>query len=288
MAESNPQLRRAGTSSDDPSATARGADQTIAQAAQAVGVSPSTIRLWERQGLIRVRRTAAGHRRFGWLEIERMLAVRAIHEERRTPVYKLVVPLPPAPSSEVSWRRPASQPNQVGLRISQVRWQLQLSLRELGRRAHVSASHLSSIERGHAQASIAALQKVTTALGVTMATLLGDAAPERTLVRSQEGNSSRVNARGVEIVDLAPTAKLLEPQLFTLAPGASSGGYSRHEGEEFIHVLQGCLELWVEGGERYRAETGDSLCFASARAHRWRNPGRRPTRLIWVNTPRSF
>jgi transcriptional regulator with XRE-family HTH domain len=252
MAEGNPQLPGARSSTDDPSATVKSGDQTIAQAAQAVGVSPSTIRLWERQGLIRARRTPAGHRRFGRLEIERIRSVRALHEARRTPVHKLVVPLAPAPSSDVSWL-PASPLNQVGVRIRQVRWQQQLSLRELARRADVSASHLSSIERGHAQASVVALQKVTTALGVTLAALLAETTPEWTLVRSQKRDSPRVKARGVEIMNGAPTAKLLEAQLFTLAPApaaaAPTGTKVRSSSTCFRAVSS---SGWREGSDTWR------------------------------------
>jgi uncharacterized cupin superfamily protein len=97
-----------------------------------------------------------------------------------------------------------------------------------------------------------------------------------------------IGVPGVRIENLAPAARMLEPQLFVLDPGAHSGGSYRHDGEEFVHVLEGTLEVWLNGSEHYRVGPGDSLCFSSQRGHRWRNPGRKPARVIWVNTPPTF
>ena len=55
---------------------------------------------------------------------------------------------------------------------------------------------------------------------------------------------------------LASGNKIMEPHLFRIAPGAGSGGSYDHEGEEFIHVLQGKLEVWLDEVERYVLEPG--------------------------------
>src|SRR5439155_7722527 len=62
---------------------------TIGQAAGAVGVSPSAIRLWEKQGLVRSSRTLAGHRRFTADDIRQLRHVRELHEVRRGPIHQL-------------------------------------------------------------------------------------------------------------------------------------------------------------------------------------------------------
>jgi mannose-6-phosphate isomerase-like protein (cupin superfamily) len=54
------------------------------------------------------------------------------------------------------------------------------------------------------------------------------------------------------------------------APGASSGGSYRHEGDEFWYVLSGALGVWLNG-EFFRSETGDRLSFASTDEHRFAN-----------------
>ena len=41
-------------------------------------------------------------------------------------------------------------------------------------------------------------------------------------------------------------------------------------------------------GEEYRLKPGDSFYFESATPHRWKNPGRKETSVLWVNTPPTF
>ncbi|MDQ6915348.1 MAG: cupin domain-containing protein [Actinomycetota bacterium] len=173
-------------------------------------------------------------------------------------------------------------------RLRAARLGLGISLRELARRAGVSPSYASAIERGQARPSVAMLQRLTAGLDVTVASLVQPAVPSCTLVRVGDARMLDIGVPGVLIENLAPAARSLEPQLFTLEPGAASGGSYRHEGEEFLYVLEGTLEIWLDGNEHYRARPGDSLCFSSMRGHRWRNPGRKPARVIWVNTPPTF
>jgi len=55
-----------------------------------------------------------------------------------------------------------------------------------------------------------------------------------------------------------------------------------------LHILRGEFEIWLGNKEHYRLKTGDSLYFESSTPHRWRNPGRAETWLLWVNTPPTF
>jgi quercetin dioxygenase-like cupin family protein/DNA-binding XRE family transcriptional regulator len=163
-----------------------------------------------------------------------------------------------------------------------------LSLRELAGKAGVSATYISSIERGLEAPSIAVLQKLTAVLGLTVATLVEPRPPTSTLVRAGQANLLEIGAGGVRIENLSPAAGRLESQLFTISPGAGSGGIYRHEGEEFLYVLDGILEIWLDRDEHHVLRAGDSLCFASNRGHRWRNPGERAVKILWINTPPTF
>jgi quercetin dioxygenase-like cupin family protein len=55
-----------------------------------------------------------------------------------------------------------------------------------------------------------------------------------------------------------------------------------------LHVLRGDFEIWLNSGEHYRLKRGDSLYFESSTPHRWKNPGRSETWLLWINTPPTF
>jgi quercetin dioxygenase-like cupin family protein len=58
-------------------------------------------------------------------------------------------------------------------------------------------------------------------------------------------------------------------------------------GEEFLYVLKGVLEI-VLRAESYTLKAGDSFYFESSVPHKWGNPGRSETCVLWVNTPPTF
>ena len=72
-----------------------------------------------------------------------------------------------------------------------------------------------------------------------------------------------------------------------LAPGASSGGSYRHEGDEFWYVLSGTLGVWLDD-EFFRLEAGDCLAFASTDEHRFANLAPGVTTFLGGNTPSTF
>ncbi|MBA3450164.1 MAG: cupin domain-containing protein, partial [Chloroflexia bacterium] len=81
---------------------------------------------------------------------------------------------------------------------------------------------------------------------------------------------------------------LMELHLFTVDPGAGTGGPFHHEGEEFIMMLEGILRVSIDSLEHYVLEPGDVLYFESFHRHEWVNPGPTPAVFLGVNTPRTF
>jgi len=81
---------------------------------------------------------------------------------------------------------------------------------------------------------------------------------------------------------------MMEPHLFRIAPSAGSGESYAHDGEEFLYIIRGSLEIVLDGGERQRLEEGDSFYFESSNEHHWKNPGKKETLVLWINTPPTF
>jgi uncharacterized cupin superfamily protein len=54
-----------------------------------------------------------------------------------------------------------------------------------------------------------------------------------------------------------------------------------------VLVLEGELTLFL-GSDRFHLETGDSATFDSRTPHRWRNPSKNVSRVLWVITPASY
>jgi len=255
----------------------------IGQAARLVGVSPSALRLWERQGLVRPRRTGAGYRVYRDGDIEQLRRVQRMrHEQVSAPGIRRLLPVP-----DEQERGPSDRALD-GRRVRQLRTDRGLSLREASRRSGLSVSFLSAIERDAAGASVATLHRLTEAYGVTMLDLFDGRRATSHRVRPAERPSLDLDGSGVRIEQLALGSARLEPQLFLLAPGSTSEGAYAHDGEEFLYVLEGGLTFWIGADERYRLRTGDALTFPSTLPHRWRNRAGGETRLLWINTPPTF
>jgi DNA-binding transcriptional MerR regulator/quercetin dioxygenase-like cupin family protein len=260
----------------------------ISEAARRVGVSPSALRLWERQGLIRPSRTSPGrYRLYSDADIEQLRSVRRLREVDRlnAPGIRRVLRDPVPPTAHLE-RRFDGRP------LRRLRSRRGLSLREASERAGISISFLSALERGMTGASVATLQRLTAAYGTTMLELVGSAPPATEaprVVRVGERRVLEVGSGEVRIEQLAEGAQHLEPQLFVLAPGATSDGAYAHEGEEFVYLLCGQATVWVGDEEvHHLTDPGDALTFPSTIPHRWRNDARGETRLLWINTPPTF
>jgi len=256
-------------------------DIRIGEVARRVGVSPSTLRAWERKGLIRPLRAGGHHRRYTPDDIARLRDVRAMLTRGFAP---------PALQSLIAGEAIPEDPV-VGKRLRAARTKRSLSLRSAAERAGISASYLSLVERGLAEPSVSLLQRVASVYGGTLLEFFGSApagpaGPK--LVRSTERRRLRGFDR-VEIEDLVtfPNA-VLEIDIFSVAPGGGSGGAYSHDGEEAIYVLSGELDIWLDETEHYHIGAGDTLYFHSPQQHRWMNQSSATTRLFWVNTPPTF
>ena len=74
----------------------------------------------------------------------------------------------------------------------------------------------------------------------------------------------------------------LEPFLVSVEPGAGNPDDPiTHNGEEFVHCLQGTIVYRVNN-ETYQLEAGDSLLFEATQPHSFYNPGNNATKLLIV------
>ena len=108
-----------------------------------------------------------------------------------------------------------------------------------------------------------------------------------TFTDTPKSASLRSISRDVNSSVSAPTVSAAAGASSRSDNGGSGESYA-HEGEEFLHVLRGEFEIWLGSKEHHVLKTGDSLYFDSSTPHRWRNPGRTETQLLWINTPPTF
>ena len=246
-------------------------------------ISPSALRAWEQLGLVTPQRTKSRYRLYSEADVR--LLQRALFLRRARG-------LNPAAIVHVLKRQgavalPADAASLPGQRFRRLRTRRGLSLAQVARSTGVSVGFLSSLERGQMRSSVATLRRIARFYRTNILSLFETAGDNPRLVRPAQRKVLETNA-GVRMELLAWGNTAMEPHLFRVKPGGGSGESYTHEGEEFLHVLRGTFEIWLGKGEHYRLNTGDSLYFESSTPHRWRNPGRAETWLLWVNTPPTF
>ncbi len=170
-------------------------------------------------------------------------------------------------------------------RLRDLRHASGLTLAEVARMTRLSPSFVSMVETGKTDISLARLLSLVTAYGTTIHDLFADSSPparepEVRVIRRAGYVSVPLADRGVRLVLLAPAAeRRLEPVLIVLEPGSRLGAPLRHEGEEFVYVIEGDVTLTV-GRRRHRLARGETAYYSSALPHRFANPGRRRAVLL--------
>jgi len=179
--------------------------------------------------------------------------------------------------------------DQIGLKLRSFRKAKGLSLKELGERVGCSISYLSMVENGKVDPGISRLKKIVNGLGITIIDLFKERSNDRVVIRKDERIHAQFLRSKTRIEILVPQGveKQLDARLAVIHPGGSSEGEYQHPGEEFGLILKGILELVVDG-ETYRLVEGDSFYFRSTRPHRFSNPGKEDTLVVWVNHPASW
>lgn len=255
----------------------------ISEVARRVKISSSALRAWEQLGLVAPQRTKSRYRLYSEADVR--LLQRALFLRRARG-------LNPAAIVHVLKRQgavalPAEAASLPGQRFRRLRTRRGLSLAQVARATGVSVGFLSSLERGQMRSSVATLRRIARFYRTNILSLFETAGETPRLVRAAQRKILETNA-GVRMELLAWGNTVMEPHLFRVKPRGGSGESYTHEGEEFLHVLRGDFEIWLGTSEHYRLKTGDSLYFESSTPHRWRNPGRAETWVLWVNTPPTF
>jgi DNA-binding XRE family transcriptional regulator/quercetin dioxygenase-like cupin family protein len=196
---------------------------------------------------------------------------------------------------------------QIGERIRAERARKGISLRSLARSVGLSPSLISQIETGKCQPSVSTLYAITTALGVSVQDVFGEASAFRGRVAAGQvtvpaplasGGAGETGGPVVcpaqrEVLELdsgviwqrlgrVPGSQV-DFLLVSYAPGGCSspaGRLMQHPGTEYGYLIQG--ELIVTLGRRsHRLTSGDAVSFASATPHSYRNEGTVPAVGVW-------
>jgi transcriptional regulator with XRE-family HTH domain len=178
----------------------------------------------------------------------------------------------------------------VGERLRDIRRLRRATLKTIADRAGVSESFLSQVERGRASASIASLQRIAAALGVSVADLFepGGALVPRVL-RQAERPSLAFGILGRKYLLTQRPLQHLEVFVGELDVGGSTGTepYAHGDSEELFVVLSGHVLLEL-GGDVHELDSGDSIDYRSSTPHRVANVGQERADVMWIISPPSY
>ncbi len=252
---------------------------TIGQTARILGLSASTLRLWENAGLVRPARTDGKYRLYGAKTLERLKRIQYLRKTKHLNIAAIHHFL-----GEDSAQVPTTIEPRLGSKLRQLRLTRGLKLHEVASQARISTGFLSAVERSRANPSVATIHRLAGVLRVNVHELFDHEKAVKRVVHPKERRVYHPQP-GVRVEFLATSTSSLKSMLFRVAPGAGSEGTYFHDGEEFVYVLEGLLELWLDEVDRYVLQPGDTLSFQSSHGHRWTNPSSSDEAvLIWVNT----
>ena len=166
----------------------------------------------------------------------------------------------------------------VGEKIKSLRESQSISIEQLAERSGLAVEQIERIEKNIDLPSLAPLIKIARVLGVRLGTFLDDQDETGPAIcRKTEAkdtisfsNNAIQSRKHMEYHSLSQdkSGRHMEPFLIDVAPSEDGVDFvlSTHEGEEFIYVLEGILEINY-GKNTYILEEGDSIYYDSIVAH---------------------
>ena len=167
----------------------------------------------------------------------------------------------------------------VGSKIKGIRETKNLSLEEVSESCGLTVEQIEAIESGQTMPSLGPLIKIARALGVRLGTFMDDndaIGPVVCRAKDCEADNSISFSNGAtdarKHMEYHPLAQQkagrhMEPFIIDINPEENQEfQLSAHEGEEFIYVMQGEIEI-VYGKETYTLTEGDSIFYDSIVKH---------------------
>jgi transcriptional regulator with XRE-family HTH domain len=175
----------------------------------------------------------------------------------------------------------------VGIRLKALRVGKDMSQRDLADRAGITNGMISMIEQNKHSPSVATLNRLTDALGLSFAEFFSIELAAEPQPFYRRGELTRLTEGKVQfsVVAAERLGKALQILHEVYEPGGDTGAEMlTHRGEEGGLVVEGEIELTV--GEQSRVlGPGDAYFFESTTPHRFRNIGKKRAIIISACTP---
>ncbi len=177
-------------------------------------------------------------------------------------------------------RKKITEKSSVGQKIKKTRQKKKITLDQVANDTGCSIDYLKKIESSKVTPPVGTILQISRALEIDSGVLLREQEPK---------TKSRVKAykkrtENYAYTTLTPGAEKKHLKAFRVTIEAKKEhvgvGY-QHEGEEFVYILAGSIEVTV-GDHVNRLKDGDSLHFNSGIRHKLRNTGKSEAELLVI------
>jgi len=189
-------------------------------------------------------------------------------------------------------RKLVEQEIDFGTRLKRQRTARDLTLEALSQRSGVAQSTLSKIERRELSPSLTTLQRIARGLQMPISSLLGSEEPtvssgRRTVTREFGGEHLRTGPCDHVWLCSDLSGKRMLPFHTTILARSPDDypEWAYHEGEIFLHVLEGVMVFYSEFYKPLRLEKSDCLYYDGTMRHVWTSEGEQDAKAVWVFTP---
>jgi quercetin dioxygenase-like cupin family protein len=168
----------------------------------------------------------------------------------------------------------------VGGKIKNARLTKGVALDFVANETGFSTEYLESVEAGEAMPPVGTILQIARALDIDSALLLKE--QDSGMTDRIKASSKRTDNYAYETLTPGVEKKHLKAFQITIDPMQDHSGVSyQHEGEEFVYVLSGKIQVLVGDNVNILAE-GDSLHFNSGIRHKLSNLGEETALLVVV------
>jgi transcriptional regulator with XRE-family HTH domain len=165
----------------------------------------------------------------------------------------------------------------IGQKVKSIRESKSISVEQLAQGSGLSVDQIALIEENQNLPSLAPLIKIARVLGVRLGTFLDDSEDIGPVVCRKDDQPKGVSFSSetasshnyLNFFSLAQSkvGRSMEPFLIDIDSASSTGHQlSSHEGEEFLYVLEGVIEV-TYGKSKYVLESGESIYYDSIIDH---------------------
>ena len=177
----------------------------------------------------------------------------------------------------------------IGIQLKAIRTENKLTLEEASKRTGLARSTLSKIENEQISPTFSVMQKLASGLNIELPQLFTK--PKENKVTGRRDIT--LNGQGRPHVTLTYEHELLATQLRNkkMMPYKSRvharsfehfGEWVRHEGEEFLLVLEGEVQLLTEFYEPATLVVGDSAYYDATMGHLVISTSKQDALLLWI------